>query len=132
MTRVLRAQSPTDMTAYTKSWTGLACQNQSIRSNQWSGIGCADGRVTYVRLSGAASGSLDGFGQLTALEELHLEDNKFNGKSPSTCLPTHMRLGICPDTVYECLPGRQWPCALPTAPCQAHERGVLTVCTGAS
>jgi len=49
-----------------------------------------------VRLSGGASGSLDGFGQLTALSELHLDSNRFNGKSPSTCLPKKIRAGYWP------------------------------------
>jgi hypothetical protein len=42
---------------------------------------CEGGRVTYTRLMGGASGSLDGFGLLTALEELHLDNNSFTGTS---------------------------------------------------
>ena len=76
---------------YRESWKGEACQNQSLPGNRWTGIGCAEGRVTEVRLSGGARGSLDGFGQLTALSELHLDSNRFTGESPSTCLNTASR-----------------------------------------
>jgi hypothetical protein len=63
-----------------------------------------------------ARGSLDGFGQLTALSELHLDSNRFNGKSPSTCLHRILR-GWVPAYVLSCrcLPGLHWACA-PTTP----------------
>lgn len=126
-------QSARDAAAYRESWRGEACQNQSIPGNRWTGIGCAEGRVTEVRLSGGARGSLDGFGQLTALSELHLDSNRFNGKSPSTCLHRILR-GWVPAYVLSCrcLPGLHWACAPTTPPCQAQERGMMTTCTGTS
>jgi len=74
------AQSAKQGATYTKGWIGEVCQNQSNEGSPWDGIKCADGRVTFVHLKGGASGSLDGFGQLTALSELHLDNNYFTGK----------------------------------------------------
>jgi len=79
------AQSAQQAADYRRNWTGEVCrQSQGNPVNHWSGIGCVNGRVTDVRLRGGASGSLDGFGQLTALEILYLDDNQFHGASHST------------------------------------------------
>jgi hypothetical protein len=82
------AQSAKEGLAYTKSWTGEVCQNQSNEGSPWGGIKCEGGRVTFVQLRGGASGSLDGFGQLTALSKLDLDNNSFTGK-PHSMLPQH-------------------------------------------
>ncbi len=117
------AQSAQQAGDYRKNWTGEVCrQSQGNPGSNWLGIGCANGRVTDVRLRGGANGSLDGFGQLTGLATLQLDDNQLNGESHSTA-STHM-CGVEPLPTACCgvLSRLYWPAALPTAPCKAHER----------
>lgn len=60
------------------SWTGEVCSAPNVTS--WKGVTCVGSRVAVVNLSNAgASGSIDGFGQLTALSELWLDNNNFVG-----------------------------------------------------
>ena len=60
------------------SWTGEVCSAPDTTS--WKGVTCVGSRVASVNLyNTGASGSIDGFGQLTALSELWLGKNRFSG-----------------------------------------------------
>lgn len=74
------------------SWTGEACRGNADSgwsSSQWEGITCKGGRVLSVNLTGlGASGPLSVLGSLTAVTDLILYGNKFQGVHSSASLCT--------------------------------------------
>ena len=60
------------------TWTGEACSGPHTSS--WLGVQCLGGRVVGLRLRGlGASGPLNHFAALTALNDLQLDHNEFTG-----------------------------------------------------
>ena len=61
-----------------RTWTGEACSGPE--TSNWQGVWCSGDRVVGLRLRGiGATGPLDGFAALTALNVLQLGHNKFTG-----------------------------------------------------
>lgn len=122
------------------TWTGEACSGSTDSGwslSRWKGVTCEGGRVISLNLTGlGASGPLSVLGSLTAVTDLILHDNNFQGvhSRASLCRACSLLLDCSHPPAHEsqarclCTPGEICP-ALRT--CSSSTTASMVGCPGA-